>query len=66
MAGRRSITMTVALWEQWAEMSITHRDVRDADVVAVLRLIRREAELGDLHHEYDARRRPLAPFTVVT
>jgi hypothetical protein len=58
--------MTAALWEQWAEMSITHRDVRDADVAAVLRLIRREAELGDLHHECESRRRSRTPFTVVT
>jgi hypothetical protein len=37
--------MTAELWEVWAEMSITHRDVHDADVAAVLHLIQREAEL---------------------
>ena len=29
----------------WAEMSITHRDVHDADVAAVLHRIRQEATI---------------------
>jgi hypothetical protein len=37
--------MTAAVWEEWAEMSISHRDVHDADVAAVLQLLRRDAEL---------------------
>lgn len=36
--------MTAVLWDEWAEMSITHRDVHDADVAAVLHLIQQEAE----------------------
>jgi hypothetical protein len=40
--------MTADLWEQWAEMSITHRDVHDPDVAAVLDLVQAEAELGRL------------------
>ncbi|HEY1279188.1 MAG TPA: hypothetical protein VGF22_05905 [Acidimicrobiales bacterium] len=40
--------MTAALWDEWAEMSITHRDVRDPDVAAVLRLVQREAETDRL------------------
>jgi hypothetical protein len=55
--------MTAALWEQWAEMSITHRDVRDADVVAVLHLIQREAELGRFRREDGPRCRSRTPST---
>jgi hypothetical protein len=43
--------MTAELWEVWAEMSITHRDVHDADVAAVLHLIRKEAELEHVRRE---------------
>ena len=43
--------MTAALWDEWAEMSITHRDVRDPDVAAVLRLVQREAEIDRLRSE---------------
>ena len=43
--------MTAELWEEWAEMSITHRDVHDADVAAVLHLIREEAQREQLRRE---------------
>jgi hypothetical protein len=43
--------MTADLWEVWAEMSITHRDVHDADVAAVLQLIQKEAEVEQLRRE---------------
>jgi hypothetical protein len=43
--------MTAALWDEWAEMSITHRDVHDPDVAAVLHLIQAEAELDRLCRE---------------
>jgi len=38
--------MTAELWDMWAEMSITHRDIHDADVAAVLHRIQEEAKLG--------------------
>jgi hypothetical protein len=34
-----------------AEMSITHRDVHDPDVAAVLRLVQREAEIDRLRRQ---------------
>ncbi len=40
--------MTAALWDEWAEMSLTHRDVHDADVAAVLHQLPQEAE-ADRH-----------------
>jgi len=43
--------MTAALWEEWAEMSITHRDVRDPDVAALLRLVQHEAESDRLRRQ---------------
>jgi hypothetical protein len=43
--------MTAVLWDEWAEMSITHRDVHDADVAAVLHLIQQEAEIDRLRSE---------------
>jgi hypothetical protein len=43
--------VTAVLWEEWAEMSISHRDVHDADVAAVLRLVRKEAELDQLRRD---------------
>jgi hypothetical protein len=43
--------MMAAVWEEWAEMSVTHRDVHDADVAAVLRLLQKEAELDQLRRE---------------
>jgi hypothetical protein len=44
-------SMTAALWDEWAEMSVTHRDVRDPDVAAVLRLVQREAEIDRLRRQ---------------
>jgi len=44
-------SVTPALWDEWTEMSITHRDVRDPDVAAVLRLVQREAEIDRLHRQ---------------
>jgi hypothetical protein len=43
--------MTALLWEEWAEMSITHRDVHDADVAAVLHILQQEAEIDRLRRE---------------
>ena len=43
--------MTAALWEEWAEMSVTHRDVRDPDVAVVLRLVQHEAEIDRLRRQ---------------
>ena len=43
--------VTAVLWEEWAEMSISHRDVHDADVAAVLRLLQKEAELDRLRRD---------------
>jgi len=43
--GANVFSMTAATWEEWAEMSISHRDVHDADVAFVLHLVQREAEL---------------------
>jgi len=43
--------MTAALWDQWAEMSITHRDIDDADVVTVLRRLREAAKMERLGRE---------------
>jgi hypothetical protein len=43
--------MTAVLWEEWAEMSVTHRDVRDPDVAVVLQLVRAEAETDRLRRE---------------
>jgi hypothetical protein len=43
--------VTAELWDEWAEMSITHRDVRDADVAAVLHIIQKEAEIDRLRSE---------------
>ena len=43
--------MTAELWEEWAEMSITHRDVHDADVAAVLHLLQEEAEIEQLRRQ---------------
>jgi hypothetical protein len=43
--------MTSVLWDEWAEMSITHRDVHDADVAAVLHLIQQEAEIDRLRSQ---------------
>jgi hypothetical protein len=39
------------LWDEWAEMSLTHRDVHDADVAAVLHLLQQEAEIDRLRRE---------------
>jgi hypothetical protein len=47
-------SVTAALWEEWAEMSITHRDVRDPDVATVLRLVQREAEIDRLRSQGQA------------
>ena len=55
------MTMTAELWEEWAEMSITHRDVHDPDVAAVLHLIKKEAERGQLRRDDGSRREP-EPF----
>ena len=43
--------MTAVLWDEWAEMSITHRDVHDADVAAVLHLLQQEAEIDRLRSQ---------------
>ena len=43
--------MTAVLWEEWAEMSITHRDVDDADVAVVLHLVQQEAEMDRLRSQ---------------
>jgi hypothetical protein len=43
--------VTAALWDEWAEMSITHRDPCDPDVATVLRLVRREAEIDRLRRQ---------------
>jgi hypothetical protein len=43
--------MTAALWDEWAEMSITHRDVHDPDVAVVLRLVQHEAEIDRLRSD---------------
>ena len=43
--------MTAELWDEWAEMSITHRDVHDADVAAVLHLLQQEAEIEQLRRQ---------------
>ena len=43
--------MTAVLWDEWAEMSITHRDVHDADVAALLHLVQQEAEIDRLRSE---------------
>jgi hypothetical protein len=40
--------MRGTLWDEWAEMSVTHRDVHDPDVAMVLRLVQREAEIDRL------------------
>jgi len=48
---RENGLVTAVLWEEWAEMSISHRDVHDADVAAVLRLVRKEAELDQLRRD---------------
>ena len=44
-------SMTAVLWDEWAEMSITHRDVHDADVAAVLHLLQAEAEIEQLRRQ---------------
>jgi hypothetical protein len=44
-------SVTAVLWDEWAEMSITHRDVHDFDVVAVLHLLQQEAEIDRLGRE---------------
>jgi hypothetical protein len=49
--GASMSSMTAVLWDEWAEMSITHRDVHDADVVAVLHQLRQEAEADRLRRE---------------
>jgi hypothetical protein len=38
-------SMMAMVWEEWAEMSLTHRDVHDPDVAALLEFLQREAEL---------------------
>jgi hypothetical protein len=43
--------VTAVLWDEWAEMSITHRDVHDADVAAVLHLLQQEAEIEQLRRQ---------------
>jgi hypothetical protein len=43
--------VNAVLWDEWAEMSVTHRDVRDADVAAVLHILQQEAEIDRLRHE---------------
>jgi hypothetical protein len=40
-----------ALSDEWAEMSITHRDVHNPDVAAVLHLVQQEAETDRLRGE---------------
>jgi len=49
--GAKVGSMMTAVWEEWAEMSISHRDVHDADVAAVLRLLQKEAELDQLRRD---------------
>lgn len=43
--------VTAVLWDEWAEMSITHRDVHDPDVAAVLHLLQQEAEIEQLRRQ---------------
>lgn len=43
--------VSAVLWDEWAEMSITHRDVHDADVAAVLHLLQQEAEIEQLRRQ---------------
>ena len=51
MIGRTVESVNAVLWDEWAEMSITHRDVHDPDVAAVLRLVQREAEIDRLRRQ---------------
>ena len=43
--------VSAVLWDESAEMSITHRDVHDADVAAVLHLLQQEAEIEQLRRQ---------------
>jgi hypothetical protein len=43
--------VNAVLWDEWAEMSVTHRDVHDADVAALLHLLQQEAEIDRLRNE---------------
>jgi hypothetical protein len=43
--------VNAVLWDEWAEMSISHRDVHDADVAAVLHRLQQEAEIERLRQE---------------
>jgi hypothetical protein len=43
--------MTAVLWDEWAEMSVMHRDVHDADVAALLHILRQEAEIDRLRRD---------------
>ena len=49
--GRSVKFVNAVLWDEWAEMSITHRDVHDADVAALLHLLQQEAEIARLRNE---------------
>ena len=49
--GRSVKSVNAVLWDEWAEMSITHRDVHDVDVAAVLHLVQQEAEIDRLRNE---------------
>jgi hypothetical protein len=40
--------VNAVLWEEWAEMSISHRDVHDDDVAALLHRLQQEAEFERL------------------
>jgi hypothetical protein len=44
-------SVNAVLWDEWAEMSVTHRDVHDADVAALLHLLQQEAEIDRLRTE---------------
>jgi hypothetical protein len=44
-------SVNAVLWDEWAEMSVTHRDVHDADVAALLHLLQQEAEVDRLRSE---------------
>jgi len=44
-------SVNAVLWDEWAEMSVTHRDVHDADVAALLHLLQQEAEIDRLRSE---------------
>ncbi len=51
IVGRTVACVNAVLWDEWAEMSVTHRDVRDVDVAAVLHFLQQEAEIDRLRSE---------------